>query len=220
MKSNILFVMFGLCMFSCNNVRENTSQQDAVVIEYNDEMKIIECKSDKKIPDGFGLGKVVEFTGNTKEETNMLSQFKSYNTALKRGDIDNAAHYMFKDAVVYFRKFYPGMEDDGIMHKFFESLSDEMIEQIRRFESHGVELEIVVSRIIRKVTQGDNIFYVFEIASNMYNDKLQLHTTPDLTLAISTNSGKNWTFNAMNEDTPNILRVSYSDEIVDKIMGY
>ena len=190
------------------------------VVEYNDEMKIIECKSDKNIPDDYILGKVVEFTGKTKEEINMLSQFKSYNTALLRGDIDNAAHYIYKDAVVYFRKFYPGMGDDAIMNKFFESVSNEMIEQIRRFERHGVELEFVVSRLIRKVSQGDNIFYVFEIVSNMYNDNLQLHTTPDLTLAVSSNSGKNWTFNTMNEDTPNILRVSYSDDVVDKIMGY
>ena len=203
-------------MISCNNI----SQREAVVEEYNDKMSIIECKSNKSIPEGFALGKVVEFKGTTKEETNMLSQFKSYNTALLRGDIDNASHYVNKDAVIYFRKFYPGMGDDVIIHKFFESVSKDMIEQIRRFESHGVELEFVVSRIIRKVTQGDHIFYVFEIVSNMFNDNLQLHTTPDLTLAISSNCGKNWTFNAMNEDTPNILRVSYSDDVVDKIMGY
>ena len=95
-----------------------------------------------------------------------------------------------------------------------------MIGQINRFRNHGVELEIVVSRIIKKVTQGDNIFFVFEIVSNMYNDNLQLHTTPDLTLAISINGGKNWTFSAMNNDTPNILRVSFSDEVVDSVMGY
>lgn len=220
MKKIILLLMISLCMVSCNNVGNNSSQQEAVVEEYNGEMKIVECKSDKKIPDGLTLGKVVEFKGNTKEEANMLSQFKSYNTALLRGDIDNAKHYMYKDAVAYFRKFYPGMGDDAISNKFFESVSKEMVGQIRRFESHGVELEMVVSRIIRKVTQGDNIFYVFEIVSNMFNDNLQLHTTPDLTLAISSNCGKNWTFNAMNEDTPNILRVSYSDDVVDKIMGY
>lgn len=220
MKKCLLLLTICLYMISCNNVGNKTVRQETVVQEYNDEMEIVECKSDKNIPNGLALGKVVEFKGKTKEETNMLSQFKSYNTALLRGDIDNAKHYMYKDAVVYFRKFYPGMGDDAISNKFFESVSKEMVGQIRRFESHGVELELVVSRIIRKVTQGDNIFYVFEIVSNMFNDNLQLHTTPDLTLAISSNSGKNWTFNAMNEDTPNILRVSHSDDVVDKIMGY
>lgn len=220
MKNCLLLLTFCLYIISCNNSGNKTVRKEAVVQEYNDEMEIVECKSDKKIPNGFTLGKVVEFNGKTKEETNMLSQFKSYNSALLRGDINNAAHYMYKDAVVYFRKFYHDMEDDGIMHKFFESVSKDMIEQIRRFESHGVELEFVVSRIIRKVTQGDYIFYVFEIVSNIYNDNLQLHTTPDLTLAISSNGGKNWTFVTMNEDTPNILRVSNSDEVVDKVMGY
>ena len=106
------------------------------------------------------------------------------------------------------------------MRKLFEDLSMQTIEHVKRFESHGIEINIVVSRLIRKVSQGENIFYVFEIVSNMVNDNLQLHTTPDLTLAVSSNSGKNWTFNAMNEDTPNILRISYSNDIVDKVMGY
>ena len=150
----------------------------------------------------------------------MLNQFESYNTALLRRDIDNAIHYMNPDTVKYFRKFSPQKTDDAIMHKFFESMSQTMIGQINRFRNHGVELEIIVSRIIRKVTQGENIFFVFEIVSNMYNDNLQLHTTPDLTLAISINGGKNWTFSAMNNDTPNILRVSFSDEVVDSVMGY
>lgn len=42
----------------------------------------------------------------------------------------------------------------------------------------------------------------------------------DKTIAVSTNCGKNLTYNAVNEDTPNILRVSYSDEVVDKVIGY
>ena len=203
-------------MISCKNFK----QQETVVEEYNDEIKIEECKTDKKIPNGFFLGKVIETKGKTKEEKNMVSQFKSYNAALLRGDIDNASHYMNEDAVVYFRKFYPGMNDDDIMRKLFESVSKEMVEQIRRFESHGVEIELVVGRIIRKVSQGDNIFYVFEISSNIFNENLQLHTSPELTLAISSNGGKNWTFNNINNDTPNILRVSFSDDVVDKIMGY
>lgn len=106
------------------------------------------------------------------------------------------------------------------MKSFFSSVSDEMIQTINKYRDHGINLDTVVSRILRKVSQGNNVIYVFEIASNMVGDKLQIHTAPDKTIAVSSNEGKNWTYNAVNEDTPNILRVSFSDEIVDKVMGY
>ncbi|MCH5308367.1 MAG: hypothetical protein J1E58_00795 [Prevotella sp.] len=204
-------------LIGCGNAN---TKSDVMVEEFNDSIQVIECITDKKIPDGFTLGKVMECKGHNKEEENMLSQFRSYNLALLRGDIDNAIHYQYPDAAKYFKEYYPGESNDGVMRKLFEEFSMHAIEQVKRFENHGIEINIVVSRLIRKVTYGENIFYVFEIVSNMVNDNLQLHTTPDLTLAVSSNNGKNWTFNAMNDDTPNILRISFSNEIVDKVMGY
>ncbi|MGM9694537.1 MAG: hypothetical protein ACI3YC_05975 [Alloprevotella sp.] len=119
-----------------------------------------------------------------------------------------------------FRKFFPSEDDDAIMRNFFASVSYEMVQAIQRYADHGIDLNIVVSRVVRKVTFGENIIYVFEIVSNIVGDKMQIHTSPDKTIAVSTNGGKNWIFNTVNEDTPNIPRVSYSDEVVDKVMGY
>lgn len=204
-------------LIGCGNTN---SKSNVEIEEFNDSVSVIECVTDKKIPDGFTLGRVVDCKGHSKEEENMLSQFRSYNSALLRGDIDNAIHYQYPDAAKYFKKYYPGESYDGVMRKLFEDLSMQTIEGLKRFESHGIEVNIVVSRLIRKVTYGENIFYVFEIVSNMVSNNLQIYTTPDLTLAVSSNNGKNWTFNAMNEDTPNILRISHSNEIVDKVMGY
>lgn len=95
-----------------------------------------------------------------------------------------------------------------------------MVQTINKYRDNGINLDIVVSRILRKVSQGDDVIYVFEIVSNMVGEKLQLHTTPDKTIAVSANGGKNWTFNAVNEDTPNIMRISYTEDIIDKVMGY
>lgn len=217
-SSNIFMYALGLLItIGCTNF----SQADKVEVElFNDSITIIECKSEKQLPPELFLGQVMDCKGHSKEEDNMLSQFRSYQNALKRGDIDNAMLYQYPDAAKYFKKYYPGESDNDVMRKLFEDMSMELIEQIKRFESHGVELNVAVSRLVRKVSQGSNIFYVFEIVPNMINENLQLHSTPGLTLAVSTNGGKNWTFNAMNEDTPNILRISYSNEIVDKVMGY
>lgn len=209
--------MFGLMScFSCSQVQKSNIECE----EYDTQVTIKECKSDKELPNGTFLGDVMSYEGANKMEKNMISQFGSYNLALLRGDFDNASHYQYRDAVTYFRKFYPGESDEGIMRNFFASVSDEMVQAINRYKEHGIDLNIVISRITRKVTQGDNIIYVFEIVSNMVGDKLQIHTSPDETIAVSTNAGKNWTFNTVNEDTPNILRVSFSDEVVDKVMGY
>lgn len=210
-------VTIHLLLSGCSNTQVKS---ETLLEEFNDSVSVIECKTDKIIPADYSLGQVVDYKGRNKEEENMLSQFRSYNKALLRGDIGNAIHYQYPDAAKYFKKYYPGESEDGVMRRLFEDLSMQTIEQVKRFESHGVELNIAVSRLVRKVSQGNNIFYVFEIVSNMVNENLQLYTTPDLTLAVSTNNGKNWTFNAMNDDTPNILRISYSDEIVDKVMGY
>ena len=209
-----LFLVLFFC--SCTNM----PKQNIVCEEYNYKPNIKECKSNKELPNGAFLGEVIQYEGMDKMEKNMISQFGSYNLALLRGDFDNASRYQYKDAITYFRKFYPGEPDEQIMRNFFSSVSEEMVQTIRKYQEHGIELNIVVSRIVRKVTQGDNIIYVFEIVSNMIGDKLQIHMSPEETIAVSTNSGKNWTFNTVNEDTPNILRVSYSDELVDKVMGY
>ena len=215
--SLILFIVSMMFILSCTN---STKEPAIQVEEFNIEAKIKECKTDKTIPNGLILGEIMYYEGKNKEEINMLSQFKSYNNALWRGDIDNAIHYQYPDAAKYFMKYYPGESEDGVMRNIFEDMAMQTIEQVKRFKSHGVELSIVVSRPIRKVVQGENIFYVFEIVSNMVNENLQIHSTPDLTLAVSTNKGKNWTFNTINDDTPNILRISYSNDIVDKVMGY
>lgn len=202
--------------FSCSHIQKSNVECE----EYDTRATIKGNKSDKELPNGAFLGEVVPYEGKDKMEKNMISQFSSYNLALLRGDFDNASRYQYKDAIKYFRKFYPGESDDAILRNFFASASDEMAQVIQRFADRGIDLNTVVSRVVRKVTIGENVIYVFEIVSNIVSAKMQIHTSPEATIAVSTNAGKNWTFNTVNEDTPNILRVSYSDEVVNKVMGY
>lgn len=205
-----------LTLCSCSG----TSESKIICEEFNAEPTIKMCNSKKELSDGAYLGEVIAYQGKNKIEMNMLSQMKSYNSALVRGDYDNACHYLYPDAVKYFKRFYVGESDDNIMRHFFSCVTKDMVQTINNYENHGINIDIVVSRIIRKVTQGDNIIYVFEVVSNLTSPKLQIHTNPNQTIAISTNSGKNWTFNDINEDTPNILRISYSNDVVDAVMGY
>lgn len=217
-KINQIIVFFTtIILISCNSLQ---SKKEISCEEYNYKPNIKECITEKHIPEGYILGEVIPYVAKNKMEKNMLNQFASYNSALLRGDFDNACHYQNKDAVEYFKKFYPGESDDEIMRKFYTSLSESMTQTIKKFEDHGIKLEFVVSRINRKVTQDDNVIYVFEIAINMIGENIQLHTSPEETIAISVNRGKNWTFNNINEDTPNIMRISFSEDVINKVMGY
>lgn len=189
--------------------------------EYNEEVQVVEYKTDKEIPNEVSVGEVIQYQGKNKVERNMLSQFSSYNSALLSADVDNAAHYQYPDAAKYFRRFYPGKSDKEITKAFFQEVSGMLREAARKFAEHGTSMNIVASKLHRKVEQGDAIIYVFDTVINYGNKKLKLHSTPELTVAISLNGGKNWTFNTMNdENVPNMLRLRFSDEVVDRVMGY
>lgn len=205
-------------LFSCAGSHNQNST--VACEEYNYEPVVKECVSDKQIPKGFFLGEVIPYKAKNKMEENMLKQFASYTSALLHGDFDNVSHYQYKDAIKYYRKYYPGKSDDSIMRVFFASVSDEMIQTTNKYKGYGVNIDFIVSRILRKVSQGDDVIYVFEIVLNTVGKKLQLYTTPDKTIAVSTNKGKNWAFNAVNEDTPNVLRIRFSENMIDKVMGY
>lgn len=211
---------------SCSNTQESKIEHEELDMqennikceEFNVQENIKECKINIDLPEGFFLGEIIEYKGKDTMEKNMLNQFNSYSSALFRGDYKNACHYQYKDAVKYFKKFYPNETDEEIMRKFFAPISEEMIQAIKSYEQYGIKLNIVVSRIIRKVTQEENIIYVLEIVSNMIDHKVQMHTTPERILAISNDSGENWTFNTVNEDTPDILLLSFTNNVVNKVM--
>lgn len=192
----------------------------AIVEEYNTQITIIPFETQRELPPDVEVGAVKAYKGKDKIEQNMLSQYSTYVSALFQGDIDNALHYMYKDATKYFRKYYIGKSDEEIEREFYKGMSDEMLNILRKFRERGLELTPVVSRILRKVTIGQEIVLVFETYSNFGNENLQIHMAPEQDVAVSFNEGKNWTFNVINEDTPSILRIHFSDDTVDKIMGY
>ena len=199
---------------------EKNVECEAVVMKYDGNLNVKPCNSDKVPPEGYHLGEVLEYKGNNDQEQNMLKQFRSYNSALLRGDIPNAKSYIYPDATIYFRKFYPDLNDEEITDEFFSALSDEMIAAIRKYDEHGIVLDFVVGRISRKITYNENVFFVFELYSIMKNEKLQMYSDSDETLAISIDNGKKWKFLAVNEDTPHILKLRYNEDVIDKIMGY
>lgn len=230
LTSNRLLLV--ICLFilqwgitSCNGVGnaqaplENYEYKDTVVIISSPKYKTPDQLFNGKVR--LALGKIQNYEGQDKIEKNLLSQIATYNSALMHGDKQNCVKYLYKDAIVYFRKYYHGFSDDAITDEFFKSISQSYIEQLNRFGEHGIEFSMVVPNLIRKIKQGDNVFIVFNITSNVCSESLYTHFSDyDQTLGISHNGGKNWCFITINEDTPNILRISNSEDIIDAVMGY
>lgn len=229
-KDRTVFCLFILMFIhwvvtSCNG--GTSPKSPMTVYEYKDTIKEIPSPkkvSSQKLDNGkvkLALGKIQQYVGKDKAERNLISQVATYNSALLHGDKQNCAKYLYKDAIVYFRKYYSGFSDDAITDELLQSVSQTYIGQLNKFQEHGIEFSLVVPNLIRKITQGDNIFIVFNITSNICSESLYTHFSDyEQTLGISHNRGKNWSFITMNEDTPNILRISNSEDIIDAIMGY
>ena len=92
----------------------------------------------------------------------------------------------------------------------------------RRCAEEGIDLYIVVPNLIRKVESGDNdIIIVFNTISNVCSENVYTHFKEmSHDIGISQNGGINWWFLTENEDTPTILKMHYSQEVVNKVMGY
>lgn len=225
--SSLIFclLIIQLGMSSCNN--DSNLKDPIEVYEYQDSVTIIPSPKNKSQDElsfdnvRLGLGKIQNYEGQDKIEKNLLSQIATYNSALLHGDKQNCVNYLYKDAIVYFRKYYHGLSDVAITDEFFKSISQSYVEQLNRFGEHGIEFSMVIPNLTRKIKQGDNIFIVFNITSNICSESLYTHFPDyDPTLGISHNGGKNWCFMTINEDTPNILRISNPEDVIDAVMGY
>lgn len=216
-KTGIIFLLL-LVLSSCNQTNKNSN--DSKEITSND-------SSSTKPPEGFDIGEANAYIGKDKVEKNFISQANSYSSALLKNDQDNMRYYLYPDAVNYFRKLNPEYTNDELYYEFFKLGYKVVQEMDSLYASSGVELSLVVCNIDRKVDLGQNKFFIFEYTSQLFREAAKkikyIHTKPefnDKSIGISLNNGKNWTFITMNNDTPNILRLKFSEEVVNKVMGY
>jgi hypothetical protein len=220
-KTKVLIAILSIVILpSCSNMVDNKIS----VENYTDSIQIEESPiSGKQLPPDMAYGKIIppSFPDSIKPENNLLKQVASYNSALLHGDVNACAKYLYPDAFTYCRKFYPDFPDEEVMKEFFKSASGDLQEHLAKWAEIGVEVKIIVSNLVRKVTKGDDIIIVFNVSTNMCSDDVFIHTkSTERTIGISQNGGKNWWFMCDHEDLPTILKMHYSDEVVDEVMGY
>ena len=140
--------------------------------------------------------------------------------AIFLGDFDSASTYLCDDAFNYFKKQL-GEEKDkrSIIQELFKGA----VEASNLYKNNNVEMQFVVYDIIRSVDLGETQIKVFTGAMNLITDKKSINTYDENeppTIAISNNSGRNWTFMAVNDNTPTILSMRFKHDEINSIMGY
>lgn len=219
--SSICFAIFALFLNACSGISNSGSPNSVSVVTYEDSVKIIPSKTEpRELKDGYAYGKIEQCVHNEKAEQNLITQSSSYNHALLVGDTQNCKRYMWPKAISYYRKYYNDLTNDQIMDEFFKAISDDYVDMVRKARHQGIEFEIVISNLEKKVSYKDYTFIVFDVSSNLIMENLTAHSTSfDKTLGISENDGKNWWIIAINEETPNILS-DFPQEVINEIMGY
>lgn len=172
------------------------------------------------LPEGWYNETLTPYSGKDKAEKNMISQMNTYNSALFRGDIDNASLYIYPDVIKYCRKYYPQLPDKEIIQTLYKDVSEMYKTLETHYDKKGLNYSIIISNIINRVAHKEHIIITFNITGVLTQGEKCIHDNPETNIGISSNRGKNWTFLALTDDTPNILRMRFNEEIINKIMNY
>lgn len=201
-----------LVIVSCNSNQQKLSSSDKETFPIT--------TSQDSLPEGWYNETLTPYTGKDKAEKNMISQMNTYNSALFRGDIDNASLYIYPDGIKYYRKYYPELSDKAIIQTIYKDVS-EMYQSLKTiYDKKGIDYSIIVSNITNRVVDKENIIITFEVVGVLTQGEKCIHDNPETNIGISNNKGKNWTFLALTDDVPNILRMKFDKEIINKIMNY
>ena len=213
----LIVIILSLGVFySCNN----KPKEESLKLENKD--------IGKPLPSGYSWGKVEAYSGKNKIEQNIMNQTSTYSKALLRGDIDGAISFLYPDVTTYFKRYYPEeFTTEEINKELTKQSSEDAIKLTQSYINYGMSLELLVCDKPTIIDAGTALLCTFPITTQVCNEEAKgekcFHSIPtdeDYIVGVSFNNGQNWTFFARNSDTPNILRLRFSNDVINKIMEY
>ncbi len=192
MKQKIAIIGFVILITSCNYQTNNTStnQKESTII--------------------------IDNTDNSTIDSILKVQIKEYLTAFNGGDPETAISYCYPDMFVWMKQQYP--EEYSI-----EAVKEMFREPIREMKKMAKEKKMYYDFEIGKITKRietdtDKLFtVVVSVIAKKDFDEIKMG---DEIIAISTDNGENWKFIQKDpEIAPEILRMKYSQDIVNQIMS-
>lgn len=215
------FWFLSLILMSCS---KSVGSDELEVIQYNSIPTIEESHNSKRVlPQDLEYGKVLApvFPDSMKIEQNLLRQIDTYNSAMLHGDVNTCGKYLYPDAFDYCRKYYPDFSDEEVMKEFFKNISAEMLNALNICSKNGIDFEIVVYNLERKIKYKDDVIIVFNVTSNLCSNDVYTHyTNLDKTIGISYNRGTNFWFMNNHDDLPTILSMHYPQKVVNAVIEY
>ena len=205
-------LLLTLVIVSCNSNQQKSSSS-------NKETPQLSTAQDS-VPEGWYNETLTPYTGKDKAEKNMISQMNTYNQALLRGDINNASLYIYPDVIKYCKKYYPELSDRAIIQTLYKDMSEMYHTLKTTYDEKGIDYNIIVSNITNRVADKEYIIITFEVVGVLTQGEKCIHDNPETNIGVSHNKGKNWTFLALTDDVPNILRMRFDEEIINKIIKY
>lgn len=205
-------LLLTLVIVSCNSNQQKSSSS-------NKETPQLSTAQDS-VPEGWYNETLTPYTGKDKAEKNMISQMNTYNQALLRGDINNASLYIYPDVIKYCKKYYPELSDRAIIQTLYKDMSEMYHTLKTTYDEKGIDYNIIISNITNRVADKEYIIITFEVVGVLTQGEKCIHDNPETNIGVSHNKGKNWTFLALTDDVPNILRMRFDEEIINKIMNY
>ena len=124
------------------------------------------------------------------------------------------------DVIKYCKKYYPELSDRAIIQTLYKDMSEMYHTLKTTYDEKGIDYNIIVSNITNRVADKEYIIITFEVVGVLTQGEKCIHDNPETNIGVSHNKGKNWTFLALTDDVPNILRMRFDEEIINKIMNY
>lgn len=214
-----IFLILFIFIVACKN-SSNTYQVSDFVDSASVEASSSHVGNIHETPSGWQDGDAVGYTPKTQAEENLVNQVQDYYGLLLNGDLKGASAFFYPDAVKQFKDLHKDVDYEKETYEFLEDLSEKMMSAKKQYDSNGITVSHVVTDISNKVKSGSTLLYVYKISDNLKSNLRAMHTDEDVILGISKDSGKHWTFMSFDERTPTILRYSFNEDVINKVMDY
>ncbi|MDD3893258.1 MAG: hypothetical protein PHE03_13250 [Bacteroidales bacterium] len=192
MKQNLIIIAFVILTASCNYQPKNSSTN----------------KNESTI--------IIDNVDNTTIDSILKVQIKEYLTAFNGGDPETAISYCYPDMFVWMKQQYPEEYSIEAVKEMFREPIREMKKMARE---KNLTYDFEIGKITKRIEIGtDKLFtVVVSIIAKKDFDEIKMG---DEVIAISVDNGENWKFIQKDPETaPEILRMKYSEDIVNQIMS-
>lgn len=158
---------------------------------------------------------IIDSNGDNKIESNLKMQLKEYLIAFNGGDPDVAISYCYPDMFVILKQRFPEEFTIGGVKEMMRKTVRETKESAKKVNA---TFDLEIGDITNRVDLGSEKLYsvLFSLNTKKGLDEMKMG---EEIIAISNNYGENWKFLSKDPElAPDILKMKFSEETVNKIM--